>query len=52
MRPNASNAALGSESPYPYEFEMAVPGPISESQIRAVTIPGQGISILNPGHIP
>jgi RHS repeat-associated protein len=45
------NAALGSASPFPDELEMAVPEPIAGSQIRAVTIFSQGISILNPGYL-
>ena len=52
--PNAIdvNATLGSLSPNPWENEIAIPGPVSGSQIRALTLPGQGISILNPGYIP
>lgn len=44
------NATLGSRSPFPDELEIAIPGGVSPSDIRAVT---QGnVSILNPGYKP
>ena len=52
--PNAIdvNAALGPASPFPGELEMAIPGLISGTEIRAVTMPAPGVSILNPGYVP
>ncbi|GCE91923.1 hypothetical protein MSKU15_3524 [Komagataeibacter diospyri] len=46
------NAALGMKNPFPGEEEVAVPGKISGSQIRAITIISKNISILNPGYVP
>jgi YD repeat-containing protein len=46
------NRALGSASPYPLEQEIAIFGKVSPSDIRAVTRPSEGISILNPGYGP
>ncbi len=46
------NATLGNASPNPGDSEIAIPGPIDPSQIRAVTIPSQGVSILNPNYLP
>ncbi|HEY5723948.1 MAG TPA: LysM peptidoglycan-binding domain-containing protein [Allosphingosinicella sp.] len=46
------NRALGLKSPYPADHEIAVLGKIQPQDIRAVTLPSQGISILNPGYRP
>ena len=44
------NATLGSRRPFPDELEIAIPGGVAPSDIRAVT---QGnVSILNPGYKP
>ncbi|WP_434362361.1 enterotoxin A family protein [Parasalinivibrio latis] len=44
------NATLGSQSPFPDELEIAIPGGVEPSDIRAVT---QGnVSILNPEYKP
>ncbi|WP_395371295.1 hypothetical protein [Komagataeibacter diospyri] len=40
------------KNPFPGEEEVAVPGKISGSQIRAITIISKNISILNPGYVP
>ncbi|MCE0461012.1 scabin-related ADP-ribosyltransferase [Pseudomonas uvaldensis] len=42
------NAVLGSKSPFPEELEIAMPGGVRPSDIRALTLPDQGVSILNP----
>ncbi len=42
------NAVLGSKSPFPEELEIAMPGGVHPSDIRALTLPNQGVSILNP----
>ncbi len=44
------NQVLGSRSPFPDELEIAIPGGVSPSDIRAVT--RGNISILNPGYKP
>jgi RHS repeat-associated protein len=49
---NAALAAQGIPSKFSLEFEMAVPGSIPGSQVRAVTMPNQGVSLLNPGFKP
>ncbi len=41
------NATLGPASPYPREQEVAVPWSIKPSDVRAVTFPSQGLSIIN-----
>ena len=56
IRPPANaidlNAALGSANPFPDELEVAIIGVVDPSQIRGVTIPSQGLSILNPNYDP
>lgn len=42
------NDVLGSRSPFPDELEIAIPFQIDTSDIRGVTLPGEGFSILNP----
>ncbi|WP_349735280.1 scabin-related ADP-ribosyltransferase [Pseudomonas jessenii] len=42
------NAVLGSKSPFPEELEIAIPGGVRSIDIRALTLPDQGVSILNP----
>jgi len=39
---------LGHFSPFPDELEIAIPNKIAPSDIRAVTLPAKGVSILNP----
>jgi hypothetical protein len=46
------NRTLGPASPFPLEQEIAIFGKVSQSDIRAVTQPSQGVSILNPGYKP
>jgi Pertussis toxin, subunit 1 len=46
------NQALGPLSPFPTELEIAVPWRIPASNVRAVTLPNQGVSILNPNWHP
>ncbi len=46
------NDVLGTLSPIPEELEIAVPWKISPSDIRGVTLPKQGISLLNPNYKP
>jgi len=46
------NQVLGLMSPKPSDLEIAVPWRINPSDIRAVTHPQQGISILNPNWKP
>ena len=46
------NAALGSSSPFPYEFEVAIPGAIGPGDVRGVTLVSEGMSILNPNWQP
>ena len=41
------NRVLGPRSPFPDELEIAVPYRILSGDVRAVTLPSQGISILN-----
>ncbi len=44
------NAVLGSKSPFPHELEIAIPKGVKPSDIRAVTLPDEGVSILNPDY--
>jgi len=44
------NEVLGSKSPFPHELEIAIPDGVKPSDIRAVTLPEQGVSILNPSY--
>jgi hypothetical protein len=46
------NAALGELSPFQNELEIAVPWQIHPGDIRAVTLPQEGVSILNPNWRP
>lgn len=46
------NQALGASSPFPGELEIAIPRGIAPGDIRAVTIPSRGVSILNPNWQP
>jgi len=46
------NQALGPRSPFPSELEIAIPFRINPSDIRGVTLPNQGMSILNPNWVP
>ena len=46
------NQALGPLSPFPAESEIAVPWRINPSDVRGVTLPQQGVSILNPNWKP
>jgi hypothetical protein len=46
------NKILGSKSPYPDELEIAIPYGVNPQDIRAVTLPDQGVSILNPKYKP
>ncbi len=46
------NSALGPLSPFPEEQEIAIPGGIAPSDIRGVTSPDWGVSILNPNYQP
>jgi hypothetical protein len=46
------NRVLGPASPFPLEQEIAIFGKVAPSDIRAVTRPSQGVSILNPGYKP
>ncbi len=46
------NRALGNRSPFPNELEIAIPRLINPNDVRAVTLPGQGRSILNPNFRP
>ncbi|MEO7697896.1 MAG: RHS repeat-associated core domain-containing protein [Opitutus sp.] len=46
------NEVLGPRSPFPSELEVAVPFRIAPTDVRAVTLPQQGVSILNPNWIP
>lgn len=42
------NSVLGPRSPFPSELEIAIPFRIAPNDIRGVTLPNEGISILNP----
>ena len=42
------NKVLGDKSPFPHELEIAIPGQIKNTDIRAVTLPEKKVSILNP----
>jgi uncharacterized Zn-binding protein involved in type VI secretion len=46
------NETLGSSSPFPNEQEVAIPGGVPASNVRAVTYPNEGVSILNPNYKP
>jgi hypothetical protein len=46
------NETLGSDSPNPDDLEVAVPLRIAPEDIRAVTWPEYGISLLNPNWKP
>jgi RHS repeat-associated protein len=46
------NETLGQFSPFSREQEIAIRGPVSPSDVRAVTLPNQGVSILNPNYKP
>ena len=51
------NAALGSRSPYPHEFEIAIPGGVPPENIHGAQLVGSdgnlsGPYILNPGYKP
>jgi RHS repeat-associated protein len=46
------NQVLGPRSPFPDELEIAVPWRINPSDIRGVTLPSQGMSLLNPNWVP
>jgi len=46
------NDVLGGRSPFPRELEIAVPGRISPSDVRAVTSHSGRVSILNPNYKP
>jgi YD repeat-containing protein len=46
------NRILGAASPFPWEQEIAILGRVPRSDIRAVTRPSEGISILNPYYKP
>ena len=46
------NAVLGPRSPFPNELEVAVPWRVAPTDIRGVTLPGKGVSILNPDWVP
>lgn len=46
------NEVLGANSPFRHELEIAVPFRIEPSDIRAVTLKSQGMSILNPNWRP
>jgi hypothetical protein len=42
------NQVLGPRSPFCDELEIAILGGVRRSDIRAVTLPNEGVSILNP----
>jgi hypothetical protein len=46
------NRALGPRSPFPDELEIAIPWRVDPSDIRGVTLPNEGFSILNPNFTP
>jgi hypothetical protein len=46
------NKALGEDSPFYDEFEVAVRGAIAPEDVRALTLPDKGLSILNPNYRP
>lgn len=46
------NAALGRLSPFPGEVEVAIPEWIAPQDIRGVTLPNQGYSIINWNYKP
>jgi len=46
------NRVLGPASPFPNELEIAIPGRVLPGNVRAVTLPNRGVSILNPNYKP
>lgn len=46
------NKTLGKDSPFYDEFEVAVRGAIAPEDVRALTLPEKGLSILNPNYRP
>ncbi|MDW6092418.1 hemagglutinin repeat-containing protein [Vibrio rhizosphaerae] len=44
------NKTLGADSPFPTELEIAIPNGVAPKDIRAVTLPDQQVSILNPNY--
>jgi RHS repeat-associated protein len=46
------NETLGQFSPFSREQEIAIPGPVSPVDVRAVTLPNEGVSLLNPNYRP
>jgi hypothetical protein len=46
------NKALGKSSPHPHELEVAIPWRVNANDIRAVTFPQKGISVLNHNWTP
>ena len=46
------NATLGPSSPFPNELEIALPGHVPTSDIRGLTLPNEGRSIINPNYVP
>ncbi|ASA58213.1 hypothetical protein BSQ33_21265 [Vibrio gazogenes] len=44
------NKTLGTDSPHPTELEIAIPNGVKPKDIRAVTLPDQQVSILNPNY--
>ncbi|MAJ07410.1 MAG: hypothetical protein CMK04_00990, partial [Ponticaulis sp.] len=46
------NRVLGPASPFSHELEIAIPGRVLNSDVRAVTLPDRGVSILNPNYKP
>jgi len=46
------NSVLGRRSPFPDELEIAIPRGVNPSDIRGVTLPREGVSILNPNFKP
>jgi RHS repeat-associated protein len=46
------NSTLGRMSPYPNDVEVAIPNWIAPQNIRAVTLPNKGMSVLNPNYKP
>jgi len=46
------NSVLGRRSPFRDELEIAIPRGVNPSDIRGVTLPREGVSILNPNFKP
>jgi Flp pilus assembly pilin Flp len=46
------NQILGPDSPFPHEYEIAIPNRVKPKDIRSVIVPGSGHSILNPNWKP